>query len=588
MYEINENVRNALKANTRVEHIRGTINGVSFNDHDVIELSYSNRCSDTNDISFGLAYIGEVDATFVSDLIPRHGWSKGAELEIEWGIEYTVGEGDERHTEIEWIPVGFFVVSSAEWNDVGVSVVAYDAMSALDKDFGGLQTDRNTINGFASFACGQCGVQFEADDVINGTALFELGEKNDVKTWRDFIGWLANAAGGFATATRDGKITIRSFSPSTYVEEWLTTDRINSTFSDFATYYAGISYQNINENSEVYIDGTANPTDNYIKLGANPFIQDKQSAQHNLANLASSLRFVPFKTSLLSTLVYDLGDVVYCRGGIAGVPVFDVCIMSIDWTYKELTTFSGFGSDGNIKAGKSQTDKALNGLKNSQNADVIDFSKFVNSSEYIIGSTETEIARLRFGLVNTRDAETWAEMKMIVSDPCDLVIRYYYDGDLVEEYHPVEVWHSAANSVWIEDNDTPAEDSVSLCFKTAAVSETYYQTHNFHWHMNNVAGGTSHVWKITAQCTRGTVTIAPGDEHVIIWAAGLLGGEKWGGFFEVEENIPFLKFSEFSILGDYAETVDVTISGGGEEATRITSDGDIRTTSNGDVRVSII
>ena len=47
-----------LKSNSRIEHIRGTIGNVNFTDENIISMNYTNRASDTKEVSFGLEFKG--------------------------------------------------------------------------------------------------------------------------------------------------------------------------------------------------------------------------------------------------------------------------------------------------------------------------------------------------------------------------------------------------------------------------------------------------------------------------------------------------------------------------------------------------
>ena len=67
-----------LKKASRIEHVRGSIGGVYFDDSNIVSLHYSNRCSDTSDISFGYAYIGQVNITFIDINILRGSWRNKA------------------------------------------------------------------------------------------------------------------------------------------------------------------------------------------------------------------------------------------------------------------------------------------------------------------------------------------------------------------------------------------------------------------------------------------------------------------------------------------------------------------------------
>lgn len=566
MYSVSSEFKNQLKRHTRVEHVRGTIGGVSFDDSNVLSMSYSNRCSNTDDITFGLAYIGQLQANFVNMSISRKNWRAGKKITLEWGVEML--ENDEIVT--EWVPVGVFYISSAEWTDLGVQVVANDVLSKLDKPFGNIQTGTNTIGGFASFACQQCGVDFalttaQARALPNGNVQLKLYKDNDVKTWRDFVAWLASTAGGFVTATRDGKVTIKSFNDSTTVDQWGTGVRIaGSVFSDFDTEYDGIELTLVNEKTDVQLYGAEiYGTGAFIKIGADPFLTNLNYASI-LANLANRLNWTPFETSLLSNLIYDLGDGVDCINGIAGDETLHCCIMSIDWTFKELTKFRGYGADPSLSSGKSKTDKALGGVKNSVEGVRIEFTKYINSRTYTLTDEEQTIADVRFALTSQNDVEIWDELKINAADTTKLTLFYYLDGELIDSYTPVDTWKSGGVVLYVE--------GTTLCFESTSGSEMSEKTVNYHYHLSDVTANIPHTWRVTAKAEpSGSVIIGTGDEHLVIWAPGMVGGDEWTGYIPAEDNVPFLPFDPLELFGTLSDSVVVEAN-----------DGDDLTTETGD------
>ena len=71
MYNVSPEYLEKLHSLTRVEHCRGNIGGVAFDDDNIISLRYSNQCSDSKDLQFGYAYIGQIEVEFINVNIPR-------------------------------------------------------------------------------------------------------------------------------------------------------------------------------------------------------------------------------------------------------------------------------------------------------------------------------------------------------------------------------------------------------------------------------------------------------------------------------------------------------------------------------------
>ena len=569
-----------LYRHTRVDHVRGTVGGVAFDDSNIISMHYSNRCSSTDDISFGLAYVGQINVTFCNIPVSRKNWKAGKKIKIEWGFDYT-DENDEPAT--FWAGLGVFYIASAEWTDTGINVVANDVISKFDKAFGGIQTNASTIGEFAAFACEQCGVDFalsaaQARALPNGMTVLPFSDENDVKTWRDFIAWLACCAGGFATATRDGKMIIKSFADSAVVDSWGTGVRIaGSVFSDFDTAYDGVSVTLIKYNqNQIILGDDIHGSGIYINLGANPFMQGNFTVAEVLADLANEIEWAPFKTSLLSNAVYDLGDLITCTNGVAGDDPLTCCIMSIDWEFKALTNYQGYGADPNLKDGKSKTDKAIGVLQSQATADKINFVKFVNSSGFTIEDELTEIADIRFAVTHTTDVEIWTELKLQATNPADLTLFYYLDDELIASYTPSEEWDNGGFDVWIDEENT------ALCFKKRNGDSTSVHTSNFHYHLTDVNSDTYHRWTVKAIANTGTVTIQPGDEHAILWAQGMAGEDEWIGLIEAHDSIPFLDFGVLDLFGTLSDDATLSIIGPTVPENIITETGDYIITETGD------
>lgn len=557
MYSISDEFKNQLKSHLRVEHVRGTIGTVHFDDTNVVSMNVSNRCSDTSDITFGQAYIGQLEVQFCNVGIERTQWSQKT-ITLEWGI--SIGGTT------EWIPVGVFYVASAEWSDTGVSVIAYDVISKFEKNFNKAQLDANTVYGYALYACQQCGVSLgmteaECEALTNGTQTLQLATSNDISTWRDFIGWLASTVGGFATADRDGNLVLRSFANSAVVDSWNTKPRIaGAVFSDYDTAYDGISITDAEEKAQMELLGDgALGYGNFINLGTNPFLQTsttKEGLRAVLADVAASLTWTPFKASTLSWLVYDLGDLITCTQGVAGSSTLTCCIMSYDWTFKELTAYVGYGSDPSLSKGKTKAQKALSGVTSKDSGSAINFAYYVNSASYAISAgRQAEISRLVFGVTEDTEAEFWIEMKVKTvfgsSAKTVLKLHYWYDGVELVEYVPIETWGNLLSGYLSGD---------TAYF--VSTSDDEYHTVNYHLHLPTVSNANTHTLIVNAEVESGEVDIATGDIHAVVWAQGMLDSDSFLGELNATDSVPFYLFDALELFGTMTDSAELGLSGG--------------------------
>lgn len=510
MYQASADFLSELKQNARFEHIRGTIGGSAFTDANIVSMSYSNRCSDTKDISFGLAYVGQLKCCLVDLTIPR-GSFKNLPIVVEFGLTLP----DET---IEYIPVGTFYVAEALWTDTGINITANDAMSKFDKAYGAMQTS-GTVHDFLSLACQKCGVSLgmsamDCNALPNGTEVLGVFPDNDIKTYRDFIGWIAQTVGGFATIDRNGALVVRSWADSASVDTFTVADRIQgSSFSDYETSYGGISIVNIDAKTTQYY-GDQNGA--VINLGSNPLLQygtdsTKTRQRTALATIAQGIEWTPFTCSVISNLVYDLGDLITMTGGVAGTGSLTCCIMDISWSVKQLTTFRGYGADPSLATGKSRTDKELSGLLAKTNANEMIVYSYENAQAYSLpDSTEVEVVNIKFATVNPKTVNLWHEIDLDVeaidpTEPVTCIAHYYLDGEELS-YNPTTTW----------DND--GEHLLHLLY-----------------YLDTLEGGQRYDWVVKLEIQNGSATIATDNVHAVLQGQGLVATDAWSGEVKVED-----------------------------------------------------
>lgn len=515
MYPVSESYMIQADRNNRFEHVRGTIGGQSFGDNNIIGLNYTNRNSDTSDISFGSVYIGQLQLSVTGINIPRGSW-RGQVINLEYGLEFP------DHS-IEWIPIGVFKVVKAEWNETSISLTANDIIADLDQPFSITQTT-GTVFDLVSLACQLCGIGFarteqEIRSLPNGTELLSLYPNNDIKTVRDFIGALAQVIGGYATATRDGKLTLRSWNESQLVISLKDRVRIIGTvFSDYSTSYSGISIVNIEDQTTSYYSNESG-VGSVINLGSNPLLQYgsnevKTRQRQAIADVTEDMTWTPFRIALLNNPVYDLGDIVKCIGGVAGSEVLYCCIMDIDWSFKQTISLQGYGSDPALASAKSKTDKIISGLISKTSENEVIFHTFENAQDFELDDDVIEdLLTLRFATINPKIVNIWHEINLdVTADPLgDGVVEcqafYYLDDELIS-YSPVTTW----------DNDG---------------------LHLLHlmYFIQNLEGGTAHKWNVKLKVKGGTATIDVGDIHASLYGQGLVASDSWDGILDIFDEI---------------------------------------------------
>lgn len=526
----------AMKDAQRVEHVRGTVGAVSFNDSNIIALSYSNACADSKDARFGSARIGQLDIKFCGLGITRGEW-RGRQLTLEYGLQLADGT-------TEYIPIGSFTIAKADWTDTGVNITAYDCLAGFDVPFTASTTSgyifdllelAETLTGITNGR-----TTAECSRLPNGREYLGLYPQNDIKTVRDFISWAASAVGGFVTAGRDGSFLVRSFAESELVDTIQSRDRIvGSIFSDYVTNYDGISITNT-DGSIQYYSSEASTGGASIAVGANPLLQYgvdevKTRQRQALAEVAHGIAYTPFNIAILNCPVYDLGDIVRCEGGVAGGSV-DCCVMGIEWTFKNTTTLKGFGADPNLAAGKSATDKALQGMASKTKENELVIHTYINASDYELEDAEEQtVIDIDFATIKAARVTMQHEVNLdlLVTDDKATVTALYYLNDVLEYYQPVDTFSESGKHI------------ISLMYFLETLSE-----------------GTSYEWKVKLRIDGGTGTIDRGDVHAWLQGQGLVALNDFDGLIELEDTYtPIIGGQDIVSLAEFLDVDNITSRG---------------------------
>ena len=531
MRTVSEAFRAKIKDPQRVEHVRGYVGTEPFVDRHIIHLGYQNQCSDSKDVNFGSARIGQLTVTFRGLNIPRYSW-RGLKIKLDYGLEI-----DDEGT-IEWLnDLLTATIAKAEWTDSGMNVTAYDCLAQLDIPVNFEQTS-GQIFGMLTLVSNDTGVllgitEEECAALPNGTEILGLIQPNDITTYRDFVSSIATVVGGFAIATGDGKLLIKSFANSEVVFKFEAKDRVvGSVFSDYITNYDGIVITDASTGAPMYYFAEDAADGISINIGSNALLQFgteevKTDQRQRLAEVAHSIAYVPFQLAILNCPVFDLGDLIECEGGVAGDEKITCCVMAIDWTFKTTTSMRGFGADPNLTAGKSKTDKALTTALKQSKQDGITFYPYINTAAVSLTTTTQRLFRVTFATADTTDVEVWHEVKWNVDslggDPVEITYEYYLDGVKID-YEPVDTWNDGYHSM----------------------------PHPF-WFLE-VSGGESHTWEVRAKLNGGTATAAIGDIHALLKGQKLVGSVKFDGNIEITET-----YEPFTFGLEIAPVIDTPV-----------------------------
>ena len=495
MYPVSDLYKTAIQENARSFTWSGNITTAAgknypFVNKDIVKGSgyITRQCSGTSEIELGSVYSAELGISLFSD-VDRYSL-EDAQIALDFHMALPDGN-------VEDIPMGIFYVAEANRKIRTLELKAYDGMLRFEKAYKKEQSSGYPYD-FLNIMCNDCKVslaqtQAEIEALPNGTELLGVYPDNDIETWRDFLHYLSQALGCFAFINRDGKLQLVKYGESP-VCSVNSTHRYSSSFSDFVTRYTAISSTNRRTNTAEYY--ALDPDDGLtMNLAVNPLLQfgldeTRTRILKNILNAISVINYVPFDSETIGDPALDPGDVLTFTGGQADATKI-AAITSITVKVNGKCSLKCVGKNPRLSEAKSKNDKDISGLTNSVEATKMATYSYVNAMAYTLGADKVEIVNIEFATQEETDCEfkaavllqvTAASLKRAVTatgtgttilpeDTKDadgntktenrelattvtvpvsweedgqsvVTVTYVVDGHEVEEFHPMETWHS--------------------------------------------------------------------------------------------------------------------------------------------------
>ena len=495
MYPVSDLYKTAIQENARSFTWSGNITTAAgknypFANKDIVKGSgyITRQCSGTSEIELGSVYSAELGISLFSD-VDRYSLE---DAQITLNFHMALPDGS-----VEDIPMGIFYVAEANRKIRTLELKAYDGMLRFEKAYKKEQSSGYPYD-FLNIMCNDCKVslaqtQAEIEALPNGTELLGVYPDNDIETWRDFLHYLSQALGCFAFINRDGKLQLVKYGESP-VCSVNSTHRYSSSFSDFVTRYTAISSTNRRTNTAEYY--ALDPDDGLtMNLAVNPLLQfgldeTRTRILKNILNAISVINYVPFDSETIGDPALDPGDVLTFTGGQADATKI-AAITSITVKVNGKCSLKCVGKNPRLSEAKSKNDKDISGLTNSVEATKMATYSYVNAMAYTLGADKVEIVNIEFATQEETDCEfkaavllqvTAASLKRAVTatgtgttilpeDTKDadgntktenrelattvtvpvsweedgqsvVTVTYVVDGHEVEEFHPMETWHS--------------------------------------------------------------------------------------------------------------------------------------------------
>lgn len=396
---------------------------------------------------------------------------------------------------VEDVPMGIFYVAEANRKIKTLEIKAYDVMLNFDKAYSEAQSSGYPYD-FLTAMCTTYHVELahtqeEIEVLPNDSELLGIYPDNDIETWRDFLHYLAQALCSFAFINREGKLQLVQYSESP-VCTVNNTRRYSSSFSDFVTRYMAIISTNRRTNTAEYYYGLT------MNLETNPLLQfgldeTRNRILNNTLNAISVIRYVPFDSEPIGDPALEPGDVLTFTGGQADASQM-AAITSITTKINGKCSLKCVGKNPRLAEAKSKNDKDITGLINSVESTKMATYSYMNAMPYTLGEEPVFIVSLEFATQEETDCEFKAAVLInVMAEPVDRsvtaegtgttilpeettdkddnpvindrelettvtvpvewqkdgqsVIRvgYVFDGHEVEEFHPMETWHTGAH-----------------------------------------------------------------------------------------------------------------------------------------------
>lgn len=538
MYAVSDAYKAAMKQPVQHFTMRGTIGDTAFTDENILSgsCSITNQCSDDTTLQIGQVYIGELDITFLNLDLERYAL-KEKKITPFFGLEVS-------DSKYEYVPLGVYNISEAQWTESGIVIKAYDNLSLLDKSCTITSSNGKPYN-LAKMACDSCGASLgttedEFQAFANGDVTLSLYSENDIETWRDYLAWLSQALGCFVTCDRAGRVVFRAYN-QTVVDTIDASHRFSGgSFSDFETRYTGLSCVNISDKTTSYYGMDEDDGLTY-NLGSNPFLQygvsdTLEKERRAVLTALQQIDYVPFKVTMIGNPAYDLGDVLSFPGGIGDADKL-FCITKYTLKYNGSYEVQGVGQDPALSSAKSKSDKSIAGLISSQTDGDMHYVLYQNADALAVsGGDEVSVLFIKFAVQKTTHVSFDAEILLTVqtmedssSDPVsnsDAVIKatYYLNGKEITTRHPVETWQDGKHIL------------------------------RLHYEIEAVEAAI-HTWNVVLTVSGGSIQIDQYGVLAVINGMGLAGNGEWSGELTAEDTIENLQLTR--ILQGFTDSAEV-------------------------------
>lgn len=283
----------------------------NFADGSVIELNDSNimqnslKISDatSNEGSFdvGCAIINELDFEIDNSNGSYDNMSfENAKFDVRIGL-VTAQKYDGTIT-TEWLRKGLYTAEEITVNEKYISIIAFDYMAKLDKDFSEVSvTFPITAANLLTAVCSCCGVAYGSLNFPNKNLIIKSNKYfDDATSCRDIVSYIAQLACSYAYIDMSGYLRFGWYSETdTVIDE---RQKLNGTVT-----ITGVQLTDVADDS-VYQSGT---TEYCLIMDSNPLVQGNYALQNSVwSDRLIGMELTPFEASVMSDPSLEAGDIV--------------------------------------------------------------------------------------------------------------------------------------------------------------------------------------------------------------------------------------------------------------------------------------
>lgn len=578
MYAVSENYLSAIRARTRTHRLTGTIVltdgtevplGRENIESDSVEIEKS--CVTGEELQFGNVILTELRIGVRTDL--NRYLFFDAKIHLDYELQLSDGSW-------EAVPLGTFTVGEAERKKDIVSMIAYDALIALDDDYGG-KALYGTPYEILTAVCEDKGMilantEEEINALPNGEEKIQVDETSGCDTWRDCVKVVCQMLGTFAIADREGRLLICQFHKE--VDSTMEMrDRFSLTASDFEVSYIGLIIKSSTATYSVYApDAETGLEMTMTNAPAWDYGLEEtlQARAENLLQELVTIRYTPCELSAVADPRFDCGDRVALP--LEDGTVAESIITKITWRMGSMDIVST-GKNPRLYGMTPKKAQVIRELQSQTVENKLIFYSFTNQNAVTAktGGEEQQVAQVTFATTKPTSAMFIAQLPLVVE--CEDTVTT--DTTETQTEYPVTAsgeirdvnGNAVTLSVLVTDRDTVKTVSqgfvdVQVEYYLDGTLIEYELIHrcragkhilSLFYTFDSLDGNTNFQWQVKIRVVdgTGTATVPKKGFRATVTGQGMAGTDQWDGTLSFDESVAPISLRSRLTLVDIAEEV---------------------------------